>query len=54
MLYRKILCESGLEKLGQNPSSQKSAMLYTLLVLVPAPSPLAQTSVIIFLLCLLQ
>lgn len=30
--FRKISCDSGLEKLGQNPSSQKSALL----VLVPA------------------
>lgn len=49
MLHRKISCESaGLEKLGQNPSSQKSAMLYVLLGLVPALPPLAQTSVMIF------
>lgn len=48
MLHRKMSCESGLEKLGQNPSSQKSAMLSVLLGLVPALPPLAQTSVMIF------
>lgn len=31
MLHRKMSCESGLEKMGQNPSCQKSAMLSVLL-----------------------
>lgn len=48
MLPRKISCESGLEKLGQNPSCQKSAVLSVLLGLVPALPPLPQTSVMIF------
>lgn len=48
MLHRKTSCESGLEKLGQNPSSQKSAMLSVPLGLVPALPPLAETSVMIF------
>lgn len=49
MLHRKTSCESGLEKLGQNPRSQKSAVLSVLLGLAPALPPLAQTSVMIFL-----